>query len=323
MVWLIEPLFDPEAEPKTLLEMSREMWGLMPVKAHDAVEHMMNKNNSAWLRTMMTFALGEIGISCKHPTASQSNPNGGNARRKKGDIFGALTDIGDHEKKKDSTNLSPNNGDILSLEQIQTMIHRSLKDSDKDVRLAAHAANRQIQGRIITDRLDEQEEETMLSTIERIIFLKGVPFFQGMTVDQLKVLATVCEEQFFPSDTRIFSPGEPGGTLYMVISGKVAIEQEKRTGYFARLATMEAHAYFGEESLFDNIERSTAATAIQDTMILRLQREPLIALARQHPNLSLELISVLSQRLREANSRIADLTRSRPRELHKLFDQFE
>jgi CRP/FNR family transcriptional regulator len=109
----------------------------------------------------------------------------------------------------------------------------------------------------------------------------------------------------------------------MVISGKVAIEQEKRTGYFARLATMEAHAYFGEESLFDNIERSTAATAIQDTMILRLQREPLIALARQHPNLSLELISVLSQRLREANSRIADLTRSRPRELHKLFDQFE
>ncbi len=320
-VWLIEPLFDPDADQKTLLELSQEMWGLKPVKVYDAIEHMMNHKNSAWLRTMMTFALGEIGISCKQSAAPQSNPNGGSARRKKPDIFGALTDL--EEQTKETTNQPTNNHSVLSLEQIQTMIHRSMKDPDKDVRLAAQAANRQIQGRIITDRLDEQEEETMLSTIERIIFLKGVPFFQGMTVDQLKVLATVCEEQFFPSDTRIFSPGEPGGTLYMVISGKVGIEQEKRTGHFARLATMEAHAYFGEESLFDNIERSTAATAIQDTMILRLQREPLIALARQHPTLSLELISVLSQRLREANSRIADLTRSRPRELHKLFDQFE
>ncbi len=163
----------------------------------------------------------------------------------------------------------------------------------------------------------------MLSTIERIIFLKGVPFFQGMTVEQLKILATVCEEQFFVEDTRIFSPGEPGGTLYMVVNGRVVIEQEKRKGYFARLATMGAHAYFGEESLFDNTERTTAATATQDSMILRLQREPLIALARQYPDLSLELINVLSQRLREANSRIAELTRTRPPELDKLFDQFE
>jgi len=33
------------------------------------------------------------------------------------------------------------------------------------------------------------------------------------------------------------------------------------------------------------------------------------------------LINVLSERLREANNRIADLTRARPRELHKLYDQ--
>jgi len=33
--------------------------------------------------------------------------------------------------------------------------------------------------------------------------------------------------------------------------------------------------------------------AIQDTRTLRLRREPLIALARQHPDLSLELINVL------------------------------
>jgi CRP-like cAMP-binding protein len=65
-----------------------------------------------------------------------------------------------------------------------------------------------------------------------------------------------------------------------------------------------------------------APIAIQDTRTLRLRREQLIALARQHPDLSLDLINVLGVRLREANNRIADLTRAHPRELHRLFDQF-
>jgi CRP/FNR family cyclic AMP-dependent transcriptional regulator len=163
----------------------------------------------------------------------------------------------------------------------------------------------------------------VLSVIEKIIFLKEVPFFKGMTIEQLKILANVCEEEVFERETRIFNTGDPGGILYVVVNGRVGIEQEKRKGSFARLGNIEAHSYFGEMNLFDNSPRSTSALALQDTLTLRLRREPLIALARQHPDLSLELINVLSQRLRETNDRIAELTKTRPRELHKLFDQFE
>jgi CRP/FNR family transcriptional regulator len=178
-------------------------------------------------------------------------------------------------------------------------------------------------GRDETGRAQKtREEEIMLSIIEKIIFLKEVPFFQGMTIDQLRVLANVCEEELFEEDTRIFNPGDAGGILYVVVSGRVGIEQEKRPGSFARLADVEAHSYFGEANFFDDSTRTTSAVTIQDTLTLRLRREPLIALTRQHPDLSLELINVLSHRLREANDRIADLTRTRPRELHKLFDQF-
>ena len=144
-----------------------------------------------------------------------------------------------------------------------------------------------------------------------------------MTIHQLTVLANVCEEQIFNEDTRIFNQGDSGGTLYVVVNGRVGIEQEKRKGSFARLATIEAHSYFGETNLFDNSPHTASAIALQDTLTLRLRREPLIALARQHPDLSLELINVLSQRLRDANDRVAELTRTRPRELHKLFDKFD
>jgi CRP/FNR family transcriptional regulator, cyclic AMP receptor protein len=161
----------------------------------------------------------------------------------------------------------------------------------------------------------------MLATVERVIFLKEVPFFQDMTVEQLKILAGACEEEFFAADTRIFNQGDPGGMLYVVVSGRVALEQEKRKGSFARLTTIEAGSYFGEMNLFDNSPRATCALAVQDTLVLRLGREPIIALARRYPDLSLALVNVLSVRLREAQDRIAELTRTRPQALHKLYDE--
>lgn len=161
----------------------------------------------------------------------------------------------------------------------------------------------------------------MLSAIEKVIFLKEVPFFQGMTVDQLRILANVCEEEYFPADTRIFSEGDPGGVLYIVVSGRVGIEQEKFKGSYARLATLDALHYFGETDFFDDSCRTNSAIAIRDTLTLRLRHEPLIALARLDPDLTLELINVLSMRLREANERIAELTRTHTEKLNKLYDQ--
>jgi hypothetical protein len=211
----------------------------------------------------------------------------------------------------------------LELSEIERLITQALSDRQETVQVAAKAARRALDSaRPNTARGSAQKEIVMLSTIEKIIFLKEVPFFQGMTIDQLRILAEVCEEQMFDEDTTIYSKDDTGGVLYVVVNGRVGIEQEKRTGS-ARLATLGAYGYFGEMNLFDNSPRTTSALAIQDTLTLRLRREPLIALARRHPELSLELINVLSQRLRESNARIAELTRSRPRELHKLFDKFD
>jgi hypothetical protein len=270
------------------------------------------------------------------------SPSGSRSRRKPpADLFGAL--MGDDDQGQDGASgdgdsedpegpdrdeAAQQNGadaDLIPLElsEIERLITQALSDRQETVQVAAKAARRALDSaRPNTARGSAQKEIVMLSTIEKIIFLKEVPFFQGMTIDQLRILAEVCEEQMFDEDTTIYSKDDTGGVLYVVVNGRVGIEQEKRTGS-ARLATLGAYGYFGEMNLFDNSPRTTSALAIQDTLTLRLRREPLIALARRHPELSLELINVLSQRLRESNARIAELTRSRPRELHKLFDKFD
>jgi CRP/FNR family transcriptional regulator len=160
----------------------------------------------------------------------------------------------------------------------------------------------------------------MLSNLDKVILLREVPFFQKMTLEQLRILASVCEEKHFPAGSSLFVFGDPGGTLYVVISGRVGIELEKRTGFIARIATLEALSCFGETEFFDSHNRINSAIALQDTHVLCLQREPLVALTRQYPELSLELISVLATRLREANERVAELTRGLPQELQDLYD---
>lgn len=196
---------------------------------------------------------------------------------------------------------------------------------EEEVRQAVQRANERMAGKgdALLRRRSQPQEVIMLSTIERIIFLKEVLFFREMTVDQLKVLASVCEEAFYTEDALIYKEGDPGGQLYVVVQGRVSIERESRKGVVARLATIEAYSYFGEMNLFDASSRTDTAVALQDTLTLTLRREPLIALARQYPDLSLELINVLSQRLRETTDQVARLTKSHPRALHKVFDQLE
>jgi CRP-like cAMP-binding protein len=205
-----------------------------------------------------------------------------------------------------SASIGPSDGEIAEL------LSRARADADAGVRAELGA---------VTDEKGAQGE-AKLSAVRKVVFLKEAPFFQGMTVEQLRVLADVCEEEFTPAEARLFNEGDPGGVLYIVVSGRVSIEQQKRPGSVARLATVEAGSHLGETDFFDDNRRTSSAIAMQDTRTLRLRREPLTALARQHPDLSLELISVLGVRLREANDRIADLTRTHPRELFKLFDQF-
>jgi CRP-like cAMP-binding protein len=104
----------------------------------------------------------------------------------------------------------------------------------------------------------------------------------------------------------------------------VGIERAgERKGSIIRLANLEARASFGEMNMFEDSPRSASAVAIEDSLLLKLRSEPFMALIRQHPDMSLEMIKVLSTRLREANDQIAHLTRSTPRQLQKLYDKLE
>ncbi|MEJ2207758.1 MAG: Npt1/Npt2 family nucleotide transporter [Anaerolineae bacterium] len=160
-----------------------------------------------------------------------------------------------------------------------------------------------------------------LSVVEKAIFLKQIPFFAAMTVDQLRTLAGIVEEQYYEEGDVVFAEGEPGEALYVVVSGRVGIEREPKQGRVQRLETLTARQYFGEQTIFDGAPNENRAVAVGRVHLLSIRREPLLALIRRSPDLSMSLVMVLSQRLREADSKLAARTRVKPDQVMKLYDR--
>ena len=187
--------------------------------------------------------------------------------------------------------------------------------------VAAARAEQRATGRSITPTAGEEGGVIVLSVVEKAIFLRAVPVFQAMAPGQLQILASAGEELEYLHGAAIFSAGDPADRLFVIVSGRVGIEETRARGNVVRIATLEAKEPFGELAVFDAPAHTTSAVAVDDCYILAIRREVLLDLISQHPDLALTIIKFLSRRLREASSTIAEKTRARPRQIVDLFDK--
>lgn len=295
----LSPLCDPTVDEPERAQLGRHKYGFGVPTLRQVFTDLMGDACSPWFRAITAFTLGEM-------TPPDAKPKRG------ANLLGMLADS--PPPAATSAHANP-----FTRSEVERMLDQRGGDSNDDVRIAVDAARRMLKGQTI---VDAQREGKMLSAVEKVVFLKGVPFFQGMTVNQLKVLANVCDEELFTENTVIYDEGSPGGKLYVIVSGKVGIERlNKATKKSARISTLETRSYFGEATLFDNSPATTTALALTETLTLRLRYEPLVALMQEYPELSLELIKVLSQRLRETGEQIATLSRTMSRDLHQVYDK--
>lgn len=201
-----------------------------------------------------------------------------------------------------------------------------LDDAENSTNLQIQRAVRSTR-RILEDAANQtliMEDLKMLSTLEKVIFLKQVPLFDGMSVEELKLLAGISKEVFFEQSKHVFRQGDIGETMYIIVNGSMGIElEDKEKDTVNRIATRSGYEFFGEMALFTAEPRSATVTAIKDTLTLEIQGDSLMKLARQYPDLALGLIRVLSVRLRDASSQLAQAQSGKSRMLLDMFDKLD
>ena len=136
----------------------------------------------------------------------------------------------------------------------------------------------------------------MLSTLEKVLFLKSIDLFYQIPGEDLAQVALIAVEEPRESGEIIFSEGEPGDALYLVLDGKVRVHHQE--GMVAELGEREC---FGEMALLDSAPRSATVTTVNDTNLLKIAREEFHEILAEKPEIALGIIKVLSRRLRTAS----------------------
>ena len=136
----------------------------------------------------------------------------------------------------------------------------------------------------------------MLTSIDRLLFIRSVPIFKELRDDFLVRLASVMDEVLFETNYTIITEGQEGRAMYIVVSGKVSVHLKGQ-----ELAQLEEGTCFGEMSVFDAEPRSASVTTTEPCKCLVLTQQQLYDAIDETPGIAINVIRLLSRRIRELN----------------------
>jgi CRP-like cAMP-binding protein len=121
--------------------------------------------------------------------------------------------------------------------------------------------------------------------------------------------------------------GDEGGSLHIIVRGRVKITIPSSSGEEVILAILVTGDLLGELSLFDGKPRSATVQALEETETLCLHREDLMTLMRNRFAIVEKILEVLARRIRDtdrqlAESRFLDITTRLVKKILDLGDAF-
>ena len=130
-------------------------------------------------------------------------------------------------------------------------------------------------------------------------FIKGIDLFQNMTVREAKIASLMAYTKDLEKGTLLFTQGEIGDEMYVVLSGSISIFLDKN-GKRTDLVRLKKGNTFGEMGLFRKAERSANAEASEKTRLLVVNRDCLEPLKKRNPKIAAKLFLNLAHRLQSS-----------------------
>ena len=133
-----------------------------------------------------------------------------------------------------------------------------------------------------------------------------------MTADQLKILSNISREIHVSPGEVIFHEGEPCDYLYVIVDGEIEIVRNPGDLGEDVLAILKRPSSFGEIALFGSKGRSAAARATNEVTLLGIEKDPLLVLIQEHPEISVAIIFQLTSIVRHQDEARAALVQHDP-----------
>ena len=137
-------------------------------------------------------------------------------------------------------------------------------------------------------------------SMNRLLLLRNVALFKNLSLDELYQIDEALEQKQILAGATVYTEGSWGNNLYIIAEGRIQIVKEL-DGQLEEIKQLTAGQYFGEIALFDEAPRWDGAIALEDCVLLSLEKKRFISLIAQRPHIILEICRFLSMRLRETD----------------------
>ena len=142
--------------------------------------------------------------------------------------------------------------------------------------------------------------------------LKDVPIFRMLGKESIDFIVERLKFKTFDKNSIICKVGDPGDTMYIIITGKVDICIYSQDGTEQVVATLGAGDYFGEMALLTGETRSATVRASDESEMFLLYKDDFDVILERFPSISLSMGKIVSKRLRETLTKATSMPASGP-----------
>lgn len=138
---------------------------------------------------------------------------------------------------------------------------------------------------------------------EEVELLKKIPLFANVESAKLKLLAFTSDRLVFQPGQTLFCQGEIGDAAYLILSGEAIITIDGPEGSL-EFARVRDHEIVGEIAILCDVPRTATITAEGELIVLRISKDLFFRLIEEFPQMAIEIMRELAQRLDQSNARL-------------------
>jgi len=131
--------------------------------------------------------------------------------------------------------------------------------------------------------------------------LRQVPLFESLDDEAADELCHLLESLDCKAGAFLFRAGDEGNAMYVIERGKVRICVHTVDGREVTLTELDRGDFFGEMALLEGQRRSADAVVAEDAQLAVLSREHFLSFMRSSPDVALEMLTALANRLRQTD----------------------
>jgi serine phosphatase RsbU (regulator of sigma subunit) len=159
------------------------------------------------------------------------------------------------------------------------------------------------------------------STTQQTMIIEHI--FSGIDKESLAAMRSVARKKTYPPNTILTQQGEIEHTLYIVLSGKVAVSQLLDHGQERLLGMIGPGKSFGEMSLIDDTPRMATCTTVVETTVLEVDEEVFDDVVMSNPAVAYTMLrKILESSRRIDKAAIAELDEKNV-SLQKAYDELK